>query len=70
MKFNHGALRYEIREQYGTFGNFAKALKVNANTMSKLLNGKQRWTDDLIYEASSLLNIEDVRSYFFTPKSY
>lgn len=70
MEFNHGALRYEIKEQYGTYGNFAKALHINANAMSKLLNGKQKWTDNLIYDAADLLKIDNLREYFFTPKSH
>lgn len=70
MDFNHGALRYEIKEQFGTYGNFANALHINANAMSKLLNGKQKWTDSLIYDAAELLHIENYREYFFTPKSH
>ena len=69
MEFNHGALRYEIKEQFGTYGKFANAMNLNANTVSKLLNGKQPWTDRLIFKAADLLNIEDLREYFFTPKS-
>ncbi len=69
MEFNHGALRYEIKEQFGTYGRFAIAMNLNANTVSKLLNGKQPWTDKLIFKAADLLNIEDYQGYFFTPKS-
>lgn len=69
--FNFGALKYEIKEQFGTQGEFAKALGINDTRMSHLLSGKAKWDNEMIYKAAQLLGLEgDAWEYFFTPKSH
>ncbi len=71
MEFNHGAIRYEIKEQYKTYKKFAEALGITGTKLSNLLCGKTSWTDEMIFRVATMLSIEEnVWEYFFTPKTH
>jgi len=67
MKFNHSKLRGKIREVFGTEQKFANALGVSHTTISMKLLGRNKFTQDEIEKARSLLNIqpESIHDYFF-----
>ena len=71
MTFNYALLRGKIKDDYGTFAKFAKAIGITESRMSMLLNNKARWDTEMIVRAARLLNIEEsIPTYFFTVKSH
>lgn len=69
IAFDYALLRGKIKDEYGTFGAFAKAMNVSCQRMSFLLTNKARWTDAAMWKAARLLGIEDeLRIYFFRPR--
>jgi len=69
MEFNYGLLKQKIKDVFGTYGRFANALGVPYQRLSRLLNNKAEWTNELIFAAANLLGgLEDIKDYFFTPK--
>lgn len=69
MEFNYGLLKQRIKDTYGTYGSFAKALGVPYQRVSRMLNNKAEWNDRLIYLSLELLDgWDDMRGYFFTLK--
>ena len=69
MEFNYGLLKERIKDEYRSYQNFAAAMGINNARISLLLNGKAKWTSDMIYKAAELLGVEDqIVLFFFTPK--
>ena len=69
MEFNYGLLKERIKDEYRTYENFALAMGIGSSRFSLMLNGKAKWTSDLIYKAAQLLEVEDqIGLFFFTPK--
>ena len=67
---SYSRLRGKIREVFGTQGEFADAMDMNASTLSKKLNDRNDWSRDEMRLACMLLEIPlaDMHLYFFTPK--
>lgn len=65
---NRDKLRGRIIEKFSTQGAFAKALGIEANTLSYKLNERRVLTRPEISEWCKLLEIpeEEIGSYFFT----
>ncbi len=65
---NRDKLRGRIIEKFSTQGAFAKALGIEANTLSYKLNERRVLTRPEIAEWCKLLEIseEEIGSYFFT----
>lgn len=59
-----------IDERFTMRKDFAKALGISEQSLSKRLNNKAKWSALEMRKAVSLLKIPDkeVDSYFFTPK--
>lgn len=70
MKYDYSKLIGRIIEKYGTRKNFAKAMKISPETLSKRLSGKRDFSRDEIYNISSLLEIpfNELEPYFFASK--
>lgn len=68
MEFNYWPLRKQIKEQFGTYQNFAAALNVPTARVSLLLSGKSNWTQDLMFRAAELLGIVGEIEYYFFSK--
>lgn len=68
---NRDKLRGRIIEKFGTQGAFAKALGIEANTLSYKLNERRVLTRPEIATWCKLLGIseEEIGSYFFTDRS-
>lgn len=71
-EFDYSKLCGRIVERFGTRKAFAKALKINENTLSKKLNNNRGISGDDIYKwcGKELLDIkpEEVSAYFFEIK--
>lgn len=70
MEFDYSKLRGRIKEILGTEGAFAEGLGRSHNYVSNVFIGKSMFTQKDIAKAVELLAIpiEDIGSYFFTPK--
>lgn len=66
MIFQYNKLKGKIKECFGTQRKFAEALGVSERTLSLKLNNKIYFSQEEIEKASELLNINDVKLYFFT----
>lgn len=67
--FNYALLRGKIKDDFGTFENFAKAMQIPRTRTCHLLTNQAKWTDTTIWRAAQLLGIEEeIPLYFFTPK--
>ena len=63
-------LKELIVKKYGTQKEFAKAIGMNAATLSRCLNGLLEWRGSDLLAAIKALKIpyKDVNLYFFVPK--
>lgn len=70
MAFDYSKLRGQIRENYNTQSDFAKAMGFSSASLSAKLNGKVQFTQNEMDNACSLLKIDkaDIAAYFFTGK--
>lgn len=72
IEFDFSALRGRIIEKYGSYANFAKAVRIPRAALSGRLNNKIQFKPDEIYQISDpcVLDIESelIGKYFFTPK--
>lgn len=68
MAFDYSKLRGQIRENYNTQSDFAKAMGFSSASLSAKLNGKVQFTQNEIDKAVKLLAIDysQVKAYFFT----
>jgi hypothetical protein len=68
MPYQYNKLRGKIIEHYGTQGNFANALGLSVNSVSKKLNCRTGFTQEEMNKWAELLDIElkDYPAYFFT----
>lgn len=68
--FDYSKLLGKIVEVFGTQGNFAQAIGLSENTLSRKLNNKVDWKVSEINKAVEELGIErvEIPLYFFTPK--
>lgn len=70
MKFEVEALRAVIKRKFKTFGAFGLAMGISYQRISKLVTNKADWSREEVYRAAELLGVlDDVETYFFTPKS-
>lgn len=67
MKYNYAKLNGRIIECYGTQRNFAEAMGISSEAMSKKMNNKTFWRQQDIDKACTLLEIApiDIPAYFF-----
>lgn len=65
--FKYAKLRGKIKEKYGTEGNFASALGISQNSLSRKFQDKIQFSSGDIRSWCELLDIpiKDVGSYFF-----
>ena len=66
---DYSELRGKIRAKFKRQGDFAKALGMDASSLSKKLNNRTQWTRPEIEKACELLGIPlaDAHLYFFCP---
>lgn len=64
---NYCRLKGRVVEKFGTVGNFADAIGITRETMSKRFHNKSYWRQDEIIKAIGLLDIpaSEIDSYFF-----
>nr|DAJ63489.1 MAG TPA: Protein of unknown function (DUF739) [Caudoviricetes sp.] len=69
MQFVYSKLRGRIREICGTDQHFAELMGVANATISAKLNNKSEFSQQEIFKAVEILNLDssDISSYFFTP---
>lgn len=68
--YNYGLLKQKIKDEFGTYSNFAKTLGITNTRLSLMLNGKAIWPPDLIYDSAEYLGIfGQIEDYFFTLKN-
>lgn len=68
MEFDYSKLKGRIIEKFETYDNFAKAMDYSNPQLSDRLNNKCEWKSKDIYKASQLLDLDNLKDYFFTPK--
>ena len=69
VEFDYSKLRGRIVEKYGSITRFADALGISKSALSVKLNNHRLFTQDEIYRAIILLDIEhEATEYFFTVK--
>ena len=68
MKWNYRKLRGRIREICGTQEVFSELLGIGKVSLSKRLNNQLEFTQEEMYRACEILNINlvDLPLYFFT----
>ncbi len=69
--FDYAKLRGAIREQFGTEGNFAKAIHRSPNYVSNVFQGKSNFSAlDISKSAESLgIGLDEIGRYFFRRRS-
>ena len=67
IPYQYDKLRGRIVERYGTQGNFANALGLSSNSVSKKLNCKTGFTQEEMNKWAELLdiNLNEYPDYFF-----
>ena len=67
IDFKYRKLRARIKEVFGTEGNFAEALNISQQSVSRKFNGKTQFSTEDIKEWCALLEIplEESGIYFF-----
>jgi len=70
MAFDYSKLKGRIVEKYGSRTEFAKAMNVSEQTISRKINGKIPWKQPEICKAIEVLGLEesDIQDYFFVQK--
>lgn len=70
VNFDYSRLKGRIIEKFGTAGEFAAAIGISLNSVSRILNGKQSLKIDELYEWKKALDISDdeVVVFFCTEK--
>lgn len=58
MSFDYSVLRGNIRSQYRTESNFAKALGISHDSLSRKLNNKTEFTQKEIMKSKELLGLD------------
>lgn len=66
MPYQYDKLRGRIIEKYGTQGNFAKALGLSSNSVSKKLNCRTGFTQEEMNKWAELLDITSCLRTKFT----
>lgn len=68
--FNYSKLKGRIKEKCGTCFYFAKQLGCSNNTLSAKLNNTSDFSQTEIIKSVDILGlkVEDISTYFFTPK--
>lgn len=68
MSYTYRKLRGRIVEKYRTQTNFAKAVGISKNAMSRKMSGQVRLSQEDMIQWAELLEIdkEDFGDYFFT----
>ena len=68
MSYDYRKLRGRIKEICGTQDSFAEKLGIGRVTLSQRLNNMSEFTQDEIYKACDILEIEskEIPIYFFT----
>ncbi len=69
--FDYSKLDGKITERFKSRSNFADAMGISKGALSNKLNGVSRLSTEDVLKAIELLEISDneIRPYFFTPKS-
>ena len=67
MTYNYNKLKGKITEKFGTQKEFAKAMKITENSISRKLKNQSEWTQAEIYNGATLLDIPyaEIGDYFF-----
>ena len=68
MEFNYAKLKGRITEKFGSDKNFANAVNITPESVSKKLSNKTIWKQPEIIRACEALNIdkEEIGLYFFS----
>lgn len=66
--FDHSKLKGRCKEKGETLDSLSKKLGLSSKALSNKWNGKSCFTDIEIYALKSILDIDEVDLYFFTPK--
>ena len=68
MKYDYSKLRGRIVEKFGTTQNFADALDIAPESVSRKLSNKTIWKQPEIEKSCDVLEIDkkDIYLYFFT----
>lgn len=67
MTYNYNKLKGKITEKFGTQKEFAKAMKITENSISRKLQNQSEWTQAEIDKGVTLLEIPyvEIGDYFF-----
>lgn len=69
ISFDYSKLAGRIKEKYDTQAAFAKELGLSPAALSQKLNNKADFSQEEIVLAAELLELPDLKSYFFCVKS-
>lgn len=67
MTYNYNKLKGKITEKFGTQKEFAKAMKITENSISRKLQNQSEWTQAEMDKGMMLLDIPfaEIGDYFF-----
>lgn len=64
--FEYSKLKGKMREKNETQETLAKKIGISENSLNHKLNGKRKFTANEIYVLTELLEIKDIKEYFFS----
>lgn len=67
MTYNYNKLKGKITEKFGTQKEFAKAMEITENSISRKLQNQSEWTQAEMDKSMMLLDIPfaEIGDYFF-----
>lgn len=70
LNYDYSKLRGRIIEKCGSLSNFAVAMGISKQALSKKMTGKTYWSQDDIVKAFEILDVplESAGNYFFVEK--
>lgn len=69
ISFDYRKLAGRIKEKFDTQAAFAKKMGLSSAALSQKLNNKADFSQEEIVLAAELLDLPDLKSYFFCVKS-
>lgn len=69
MEFEYSKLKGRIIEKFDSYGNFAKVMGFTKSQLSNRLNNVYEWRQEDIHRAAELLELDNLKEYFFTKVS-
>ena len=68
MEFDYSKLKGRIIEKFDSYDNFSKEMGFSKSQLSNRLNNVFEWKQEEIFKVARVLDLDNLKDYFFTPK--